>query len=216
MLDARKPINSFVKLLQHPEGPSASTLRRSAADELYELPKTETPYGKIVEQTTVLGTKGSLVWDHLIVFAFFHKMASESRQFFNLMRACADKAPGRCLIFSLYTDEVVPRNKLRPDMGGKYQAVYFQVLDFPEYIRSRLPLRWFTFGYVSVSEMTENDVNVSHLFRVVMRSWFGETWNLKETGFRLLNGGDVVHVYAKYVCSPQDERAYKFCFRFQA
>ena len=146
MLDVRKPINSFVKLLQHPEGPSASTLRRSAADELYELPKTETPYGKIVEQTTVLGTKGSLVWDHLNVFAFFHTMASESRQFFNLMRACADKAPGRCLSFSLYTDEVVPRNKLRPDMGGKYQAVNVQVLDFPDYIRSRLPLRWFTFG----------------------------------------------------------------------
>ena len=71
---------------------------------------------------------------------------------------------------SLYTDEVVPRNKLRPDMGGKYQAVYFQVLDLPEYIRARLPLRWFTFGYASVSDVVDAEVDVCQLEKVVLRS----------------------------------------------
>ena len=88
MFDARKPVNSFVKMLQSSDMPSSSTMRRDAARELYELPQTVTPYGQIVQKTVVVGKKGSLVWDHLNIFAFFNAMAAESRHFFNLMRKC--------------------------------------------------------------------------------------------------------------------------------
>ena len=97
-------------------------------------------------------------------------------------------------------------------MGGKYQAVYFQIMDLPDWIRARAPLRWFTFGYVSVAQMDDAGVGVGQLMRAVLSSWFGAFWNIITTGIRLQNGGQTLHVFAKYTCSPQDERAHKFGF----
>ena len=97
-------------------------------------------------------------------------------------------------------------------MGGKYQAVYFQIMDLLDWIRARAPLRWFTFGYVSVAQMDDAGVGVGNLMRAVLSSWFGTFWNLITTGIRLQNGGQTLHVFAKYTCSPQDERAHKFGF----
>jgi hypothetical protein len=211
VLDARKPINTFAKLLVD-KHTTVRTLRKRAAEELYEVADTMTPYGQIAETTTMIGTSGTVAWHHLNIFAFFYLLAAESPAFFGLMKWCVEKAAGGCLSLCLYTDEVVPRNKLRPDMGGKYQAVYFQVMDFPDFIRSRLPLRWFTFGYASCRELEEAGVGVGQLNRVVLKSWFGQHWNLKDTGVRLRHGTEVVHMYARYACSLQDERGHKFSF----
>jgi hypothetical protein len=211
VLDARKPINTFAKLLVD-KHTNVRALRKRAAEELYEVANTLTPYGQISEVTTMTGSSGTVAWHHLNIFAFFYMLAAESSAFFELMKWCVERADGGCLSLCLYTDEVVPRNKLRPDMGGKYQAVYFQVLDFPDFIRSRLPLRWFTFGYVSCRELEEAGIGVGQLNRVVLNSWFGQHWNLKGTGVRLCNGTEVVHMYARYACSLQDERGHKFSF----
>ena len=214
VLDARKPVNSFVKLLtqRHQTGANARALRKRAADELYELPDTSTPYGTVTQKTTIVGSKGSFEWYHINMFAFFYLLAVESAGFFELVKLCVSRANGGCLGLSVYSDEVVPRNKLRPDMGGKYQAVYFQVLDFPAFIRSRLPLRWFTFGYASARALDEAGAGPEHLFKAVLHSFFGQVWNLQTTGVRLRHGIETVHMYCRYVCSPQDERAHKFCF----
>ena len=123
-----------------------------------------------------------------------------------------ESACGEILRLCLYTNKVVPRIKLRPDMGGKYQAVYFQIMDLPDWVRARAPLRWFTFGYVSVAQMDDAGVGVGQLMRAVLSSWFGAFWNIITTGIRLQNGGQTLHVFAKYTCSPQDERAHKFGF----
>ena len=218
VLDARKPINSFAKLLveRHRGETTERALRKRAAEELYELPGTATPYGMVSEKSKIIGTAGTVEWQHLNIFAFFHLLAAESGCFFQLMKSCVQAAAGGRLGLSLYSDEVVPRNKLRPDMGGKYQAVYFQVLDFPSFLLNRLPLRWFTFGYVSCRELDEAGVTVGQLFRCVLTSWFGPHWNLQHTGVKLRHGADVVHMYAKYVASPQDERAHKFGFALKS
>ena len=210
-LDARKPINTFAKLLVD-KHTNVKSLRKRAAEELYEVAKTLTPYGRISEMTTMTGSSGTVAWHHLNIFAFFYMLAAESSAFFELLKWCVGRADGGCLSLCLYTDEVVPRNKLRPDMGGKYQALYFQALDFPDFIRSRLPLRWFTFGYVSCRELEEAGIGVGQLNRVVLNSWFGQHWNLKGTGVRLCNGTEVVHMYGRYACSLQDERGLNFSF----
>ena len=213
VLDARKPISTFAKLMvaRH-EGESVRGLRRKAEQELYELPTADTPYGTVATVTTVVGTDGQFVWHHINIFAFFYQLALESKDFFELVKFSASGCPNNTLRLALYTDEVVPRNKLRPDVGGKYQAVYFQVVDFPDFIRSRLQLRWFTFGYASCADLREAGAEVSDLVAAVLKSWFGDPWDLQKTGVRVRNGTDVAHLYCSYECSPQDERAQKFCF----
>jgi hypothetical protein len=209
-LDARKPVTTFAKLLAKRHGDEANVrqARKRAHEELYAIPMTATPYGNITEESNV----GSFKWLHLNIFAWFYYIVAESKGFFDLVKAAVDHAPGGCLSLSLYTDEVVPRNKLRPDAGGKYQAVYFQIMDFPDWIRHRFPLRWFTFGYASARELEDAGVGVGQLMRCVLRSWFGDFWNLAKTGIRLKHGDEVVHMFARFACCPQDERAHKFGF----
>ena len=85
VLDARKPINSFAKLLveRHNGETTERALRKRAAEELYELPGIATPYGMVAEKTTITGTSGTVEWHHLNIFAFFHLLAAESACFFN-------------------------------------------------------------------------------------------------------------------------------------
>ena len=97
------------------------------------------------------------------MFAWFYYCASVSRDFFLLMKLATESACHGILRLCLYTNEVVLRNRLCRDMGGKYQAVYFQIMDLPDWIRARAPLRWFTCGYVFVAHMDDADVGVGQL-----------------------------------------------------
>ena len=71
VLDARKPGSTFAKLVadRHTSGESARSLRKRAHEQLYTLPSTETPYGKIAETSTIQGKHGLLHWDHVNMFA---------------------------------------------------------------------------------------------------------------------------------------------------
>ena len=90
VLDARKPVATFANLIveRHQGGPTARTLRKRAHEQLYELPKTATPYGHILEGTKIIGKCGELVWQHINIFAFWWHTASESKDFFDLMKSC--------------------------------------------------------------------------------------------------------------------------------
>ena len=85
VLDARKPINSFAKLLleRHSGETTVKALRKRAAEELYELPSTATPYGMVAEKSKMIGSAGTVEWHHLNIFAFFWLLAAESVCFFN-------------------------------------------------------------------------------------------------------------------------------------
>ena len=93
VLDARKPINSFAKLLveRHSGETAERALRKRAAEELYELPGTATPYGMVSEKSKIIGTAGIVEWQHLNIFAFFHLLAAESGCFFQLMKSCVSR-----------------------------------------------------------------------------------------------------------------------------
>ena len=74
VLDARKPVSTFAKLVvdRHTSGESARSLRKRAHEQLYTLPSTETPYGKIAETFTIQGKHGLLHRDHVNMFAWFY------------------------------------------------------------------------------------------------------------------------------------------------
>ncbi len=76
VLDARKPINTFAKLLVD-KHTNVKALAKRAAEELYEVANTLTPYGQISEMTTMTGSSGTVAWHHLNIFAFFYMLAAE-------------------------------------------------------------------------------------------------------------------------------------------
>ena len=114
-LDARKPVSTFAKLVvdRNTSGESVRSLRERAHETII----------KQIETWTMQGKHGLLLSDHVNMFAWFYYCASVSMNFFLLMKLAMESACGGILRLCLYTDEVVRRNKLRPDMGGKYQAV---------------------------------------------------------------------------------------------
>ncbi len=71
VLDARKPINTFAKPLVD-KHTNVRALRKRAAEELYEVADTLTPYGQMSEVTTMTGSSGTVVWHHLNIFAFLY------------------------------------------------------------------------------------------------------------------------------------------------
>ena len=84
VLDARKPISSFAKLLaeKHTGETTERALRKRAAEDLYEVPGTATPYGLAAVTTDIIGAAGTIKWYHLNIFAFFHLLAADSACFF--------------------------------------------------------------------------------------------------------------------------------------
>ena len=87
VLDARKPVSTFVKLVadRNTSGDCARSLRKRAREQLYTLPSTETPYGKILETSTIQGKHGLLHWDHVNMFAWSYYCAPVSTDFFRLI-----------------------------------------------------------------------------------------------------------------------------------
>ena len=192
------------------KGISESTVRKRAREQLYKLPKTHTSYGHVLQVAMVQGTTGIMNFEHMNVFAFFSLAASSSKRFFEFMVAMSK----RCgvLRFALYSDGVVPRNKLRPDNAGSFEAFRMQLLDIPQWMRSRSAFRWITLGYTLHTDMEDCGVTVSTMFRAVLRVLFrpGNDFDLFATGIILRHGTESHQVRMRFRCLPQDERAHKY------
>ena len=86
-----------------------------------------------------------------------------------------------------YSDEFPPDNQLRPDNNRQTQAIYWTIADFPAWYMVRRS-GWFLFGTVKQKVVDRMDGGLGHLWRKVLKTFFGEnTWNLAVTGVELVN-----------------------------
>ena len=106
---------------------------------------TNTPYGKVV-QSMALPFDELPTWDYVNPRALVHHLSNISDDFADMMDASTPggSAPTRVLI---YIDEVVPGNPLRHDKGRTMWAIYWAMLDWPEYVLSRTD-GWPVFGVI--------------------------------------------------------------------
>ena len=218
-LDSRLPalpiIRKYLELHGEVAGVvSERTCRKRIHDELYSLPSQSTPYGVLMQELRVEGENGTLVMDVLNPFALIHLACQESREFFLILKAAAEASEDNVLSLMLYIDEATPGNTQRPDDGRTFWAAYWNFLELPDWLLSRVALRWFVYTYLLKVDLQESGVTVSHFSKVFLEAFFGDgdEWNMFHTGVRITNGSDSFLIRAKYAFNIQDERAHKYWF----
>ena len=76
------------------------------------------------------------------------------------------------LTIALYTDGVVPRNQIRPDKAGSFEAVRITVCEFPHWLRTRKGLRWIPICYPKHDDMDDHKLTISNIATELLKSWF--------------------------------------------
>ena len=128
------------------DGLGSGTLRQ-IADELstaqHQHAYARTPYGTVV-QHMVLPYTGVLVsWEYAHPWALLNHLSSISTHFQDLMVMVMRRFSQLHVV--IYIDEVVPGNVFRHDKGRTFQAIYWCILEWPEWVLSRVD-SWPTFG----------------------------------------------------------------------
>ncbi len=121
----------------------------------------------------------------------------------------------RTLTIALYTDGVVPRNQIRPDKAGSFEAVRITVCEFPHWLRTRKGLRWIPICYPKHDDMHDHGVTISNIVIALLKSWFPSGASRSfEVGIFLRHAGrsETVHLKMRFGPMPQDADAFKHVF----
>ena len=96
----------------------------------------QTPYGRVLKTCAVAGTDGSEVAiPYVCPFAWLYRVCEACPHFVRLLRASLG-AEGRGSIV-IYHDETQPGNVRRPDVGRKFLALYWGIVELPDWFQSR-------------------------------------------------------------------------------
>ena len=101
---------------------------------------------------------------HVNPFAFLSHAIQTSPLFENFLRSLVGAAPGGTLDFIFYLDKAKPGNQQRPDDGRTAQCLYWSILQFPMWFRSRR-CGWIPFGYVLAKSQKEAALTDSMLVK---------------------------------------------------
>lgn len=113
----------------------------------------DTPLGPLTKTMEVPQEDGKpRAWiDYVCPIAFLWKLASLSASFFRIMETLPQDEgadpPQRAARIALYLDDVTPGNVRRPDDARSYVAVYWTLLDLPNWLLHST-LGWFTLAFV--------------------------------------------------------------------
>ena len=117
------------------------------------------------------GDTGEFVLEYVNPFALLYMLAAVSLHFFKLLEWCMTRAGG-CLRLCFYNDKVTPRNNLRPDHAGSFEALYWTILDFPQWVRTRGVLKWFRFAYCLEQDLEDAEASISVVMKHVLKVSF--------------------------------------------
>ena len=144
------------------------TQERLARSELYSTANTQTPYGLICRTSTVMGKSGELQVYHVNPFALLQHSCEVSIGFRCFLANVVASAPDALINLVFYLDKATPGNEKRPDHGRSAQCIYFTVLQFPHWFRSRRN-GWIPFAYVYAKDQLQADLTDAMLVRFLVR-----------------------------------------------
>ena len=184
------------------------TVRGHLHDAVAEDAFVETPYGQVCQQMS-LPQKDSadFEWNFISPFALLHHLTRVSKTFAGMV---AKHLQNRECSFIIYTDGATPGNVLRPDKGRSFIAVYWTILELPEFLRHR-DLGWFPFGFLKATTLSKIpfDAPLSHVVSRILKVFFHPTDFNFAVGCRCIFGGQDIFVRGNFKGFLGDELALK-------
>lgn len=184
------------------------TVRGSLHDAIAEDAGTETPYGTVCQKMSLPQQDArDFEWTFIHPFALLHYLTLVSNTFGSIV---ATHLQNRENNFILYHDSARPGNVLRPDKGRSYVAVYWTILELPEFLRHR-DIGWFPFGFVRATILSKmpTAAPMSNLAARILKVFFHPTEFNFAVGCRCKFEGRDVFIRGKFTGFLGDELALK-------
>ena len=169
---------------------STSWRRKLANEELYKTANSYTPYGTVCQEAEALGKDGALKIFYASPFALLSH-AAESSDVFLFLRFLKKK---RLIDVCYDLDTAKPGHYARTDTARSTQCVYWTILQFPSWFRSRRN-GWIPFAYVTVKSLDGAVMTDGMLVRYVVNTFdssMAEVSFSKGFGVRGADGNTVV------------------------
>ena len=151
-----------------------------------------TPYGTVLQHLELELDGRPYRWPCLYPFALLHHLCTLSVAFAHIITGALRGRPGHLIV---YADEFTPGNPFRPDEGRKVWAVYWTMREWPEFLRHSV-LGWLSFGFIRTKLVNKIAGGISHLLKLVLRSFFCGDFSLG-TGVRCPVGDGFVLVQGR-------------------
>ena len=185
---------------------------RQAAYERDRLLRQLTPYGELEVQWEAPATEGDPVTVYIAhPLVWLYTAANTCLLFYNFLKDALGGAAGRVV---LYADEATPGNVLRMEPNRKYLAVYWSVMEFPDwFLQTRTA--WFPICFVPVPQLKRLLGGTSALIAYIMEMMWRPAptdteVDLERTGMILRHAlGGEQHVKLSFGCFLGDERLHK-------
>lgn len=170
------------------------------------ISSTTSPYGNLIQQWRLPASNGDVVvWDVFSPFALMWVLCVRAPQFASLLYSCCHEV--ECKL-AIWHDETTCGNKLRPDAHRKFVALYWTLVDMPEWWRST-DFGWLPVGFLSYDTLKLVSADVSGVIKQFLRECFLHRRNFAD-GIELPHP---VHgrwtLRARVSCVLADEKAHK-------
>ena len=153
-----------------------------------------TPYGPVFQHTECGADEEPIGFIH--PFALLYYLCEHSEVFYRFLKTNHTNSDGSAKEgrLCIYADETTPGNVHRPDKGRQYMAVYWTLLDFPNWFRSG-PAGWLPFAFIDHEALASLAAGLSSFITFVLHVFFGgiccpegTSYTLNTTGIRLCRG----------------------------
>ena len=166
------------------------------------------PYGPLRKHLGVEGMDGIIQLPYLCPLALLCALADRLPQFTQFILA---HVAGLKSGFAIYLDEVAPGNQLRPGTGRGYTALYWTLLDLPDWFRSS-KWGWFHLMFIPTAVASRIKDGFSAVLGALLETLWstGGICDLEGGGVRMKSGQDSWSmVRIAFSCFIADERAIK-------
>ena len=163
-----------------------------------------TPYGTVV-QTIDLGFPELRRWEYCAPAAYMWYIASLNGRFGEVMAA---HTPDQNATVVVYLDEICPGNPFRPEKSRKVQAVYFCILQWPQWLISRTAM-WPVLGLLRSKFLEDIPGGIGGFFCTCLQLLFGDRRGSLKLGVILQWNERSVSLSMDYGGTLADEKALK-------
>ena len=137
----------------------------------------DSPYGTLIKSVELPQGDGvdPVHWLYICPLAFLWHQCQASSNFFQMLQSWPDdrtKAqPTKQARIAMYLDDVMPGNQHRPDMGRSYVAIYWALIDLPDWMLHSTN-GWFVLAFVPKRIWTEIPGEQSGLMVRLLKAFY--------------------------------------------